>query len=317
MNIGIPYPLRVLCTALACLLSSGPHAAIGVETSFAELLADLHHAPSEVRVELAEIALDELALAYRDVADKARQDSRRQPDNRDLARWSRSVEALADEMDRLAGTVYSANTVDWLIGPDRSLTFHIDGRPVPVTGPRPNEQKQLERRILQRFCATHLCAASEFALFDNPAAALPTPAPRAAAPTWRFSQYAGPICETDSGLEFQFSSTADLQRKRLACAALVDELNGLVLRLAEAAARHVDIDWSELAVRPDTTGSSGGRHRVILNYHGDELQLALPHLAASPTLVTLLRPWLVAQVRGDDYPLIILNADILMPLALR
>ena len=113
MKTAFSHSIGALTLGMFSLLSGGLHAAIAANLSFTELLDNLRHAPQDVRIELAEIALDELALAYRDEADKARADSRQQPDNLDLARWSAAVEALANNLDRTARTTAYATSVDW------------------------------------------------------------------------------------------------------------------------------------------------------------------------------------------------------------
>jgi hypothetical protein len=267
---------------------------------------DLIDAPTPLRTDLARLAILEMATAYADAAARARRDLRRRPTDRDLRRWAAAVSDLAAEMMALADSIGLTRPVEIVILFDQSLYLVAAGQAVVINAPRPREQRALERRIIERYCALNMCDPERF----EQALPEPAPAPRAAMPRWQFTQGAGPVCETEDGLSFQFSTTEDLRRKRQACAQVVAELDRLAHALTREQANGTAIDWDALAIaRPSDTDSLAV---VNLNHHGGALRMDLPALAAGPEPFSSLRPWLAAKVRGTPYHLVVIHAEALM-----
>ena len=125
---------------------------------------------------------------------------------------------------------------------------------------------------------------------------------------WSFSQYAGPVCMTDDGLEFQFREMSGMKQKRAACSRVVAELYDLVYALARKRGQGNTVDWWALQISP-IAGSE--EHRVMLNTSA-EIRLSLPGLAASKDLLRIVRPWLAARVNGEEFHLVVLNAGDLL-----
>jgi hypothetical protein len=278
--------------------------------SLNRLAMSLAEAPGPLRTDLAYAAISELAAAYAREAESAQRDPRYRAGNRDLHRWARAVEHMASELATLAETVSLETSVDIRISPGNHLYLIVDGQPVLVDGPKPREQRDLEQRVIERFCSLNLCdqLIAEFATLSS------APGLRAAPPVWSFSQQAGPICATDDGLEFQFRDTQNLSEKREACAQVVAELNLLAAEIRGQQDLGVRVDWNTLSVR---RLPGPFPHRVVLNADGEHLQLSLPVLAAIPDIFALVRPWLAARVAGSHYHLVVINAErLLAPLAL-
>jgi hypothetical protein len=317
---GPPYlyidRVRTLCPGavasaiLALLLCCMPMRLTATETPgspLAQLVLALTDAPGVLRADLARSALLELSAAYTDEAERARSDLRRTPRNADLRRWLSAIERLAAEHASLAAAIEPTTPVDLRVGPDRTIQLNVAGNPVMLSGPRPSAQAALEQRVLDRYCNLHLC---------DPAAIAAVPASSRSAASfdpllqtdgeathWSFSP-AGPACATADGLEFQFENSDDLRRKRIACAALVAELNRLADALARQSAMGVALDWNALAI----AAQDEGHLRIVLNDGGADIVLRAPSLAVLPELLRILRPWLAARVQGQRYHLVVLNA---------
>lgn len=301
-------PVLVLVLGgLLCSLHAGAAAEPAGHPPLARLAARLADGPAPLRADLAGAAATELAAAYASEADRARAELRRRPGDRDLRRWMRAVEGLAAEMAALAARVTPLTPVDVRVGPDGGVHLIIEGRPVLVNSPRPREQRALEGRVIERFCSLNLCTAD--LLEDVPPPTAETPSgPARAVPLWSFSRV-GPVCSTDNGLEFQFDSAADLRGKRIACAAVVTELEHLADAITHGLAEGARVDWNALVL---IATSDPDRQRLRLHRGGGELQVRAPALLAAPELFALSRSWLVARVRGERHHLVILHADRLM-----
>lgn len=297
-------------SGLLCTLPAGAAAKPASPPLLARLAAQLSDGPAPLRADLAGAAAVELAAVYGREAERARAELQRRPGDRSLRRWIHAVEDLAADMAALAARVTPLTPVEVRIGPDGGVHLIVEGRPVLVNSPRPHEQRALERRVIDRFCSLNLCTAD--LLEDALPAAVPS-APAAAAPLWSFSR-AGPVCATGNGLEFQFDSTADLHEKRIACAAVVAELEHLAEAVAHSIAAGVRIDWNALAL---IATSAPDRQRLRLNRAQDELQVRAPALLATPELFALSRSWLAARVGGERHHLVILHADRLMAVLTR
>ena len=278
--------------------------------SLNRLAMSLAEAPEPLRTDLAYAAISELAAAYAQEAERAQRDPRYRAGDRELRRWAAAVQRMASELATLAETVSVATPVEIRIGPGNHLYLIVEGRPVLLDGPRPGQQRDLEQRVVERFCSLNLCDQHMDAFASQSA----TPGLRDAPPVWSFSQRAGPSCVTADGLEFQFRDTQNLSAKRQACAQVVAELNLLASEIRGQQDLGVRIDWNALSIR---RLPGPFPHRVILNTEGQHLQLSLPALAANPDIFSLVRPWLAARVTGGDYHLVVINAERLLgPLGL-
>lgn len=312
--------LNVLASALALSFALGNLASLAHATPTAPVSSPLRHlaqelanAPSPLRADLAMIALEELAQAYHQEAQRARSDQARQPQDSGLRRWRMAVENLALELNQLAREITPYTPVQISVGADQSLALKIANRSVLLSNPRPREQVALEQRVLQRYCELNGCdpridagyiTTRPFATDAELSDQTTDSSLAGTTPQWRFNQHNGPICETEDGLEFQFRDLTGLSNKRLACKRIVSELRQLANAL-----QNQPIDWSALSIRG---ASQSALQRVVINYNGDELTLPLPALAASPQLFDMVHPWLAAQLRGQRYHLVIINAEWLM-----
>jgi len=285
----------------------------GISTAFEpyyldQLALGLKDAPGPVRADLAYAAISELAAAYAQESRLARQEMHNQPGQRKLRRWAVAVENLASELDELAQTVTTQSSVHIVFDPGNSLHLIVDDKPVVISGPRTEDQADLEKRIVSRFCSLHPCKQ----LIPEPllSDAEPVVSTRAIETHWSFSEDAGPTCSSDNGLVFQFDNTSDLRRKREACARVVAELHLLATEITRHHKNGTPVTWNAMQI---VTLPLGGGHEIQLNHNGDALNLYVPALAAAPDLFMLLRPWLVASVSGVHHRTIINEAENLLP----
>lgn len=309
------YCYRIQVLLLLCLtppviaIAFGPGAEKEMPAyHLAQLAQNLGDAPAPVRADLAYAAVSELAAAFAQESTLARQEMYRHPGQRKLQRWAVAVESLAFELDELAQTVTAQSSVQIGVGVGNSLYLVVDDQPVVVSGPRTEDQADLENRIVSRFCSLHPC--EQLITLPSPSRGEPLASIRTPETRWSFSAESGPICSTDDGLDFRFDNASDLRRKREACERVVDELHLLGAEIIERRKTGIRVDWDAMKI---VTLPLGGAHEIHLNTDGDVLNLYVPALAAAPELFTLLRPWLAANVSGVEHRVIITDAERLLP----
>jgi hypothetical protein len=309
---GVLVVCVLLCCALPGRLSAGSRLAAydsqaAVPADIDRLAARLQDAPEALRSDFALAVLAELILVYQQEAERARAEVRHGAADRDLLRWSRAVEGMVADLQRLVDQLSPETPV--LVSTLYADTVYliVDGNPVLLTGPRGGENAALERRVVQRFCSRNDCSE----LIDEEPAVKPAPVTTEEPPLWRFGDAAGPVCASGDGLELQFQNAFALQAKREACSRIVAELNTLASALNQKIAGGTPVDWSRLKIRP---ASGADVQRVDVNADGDYLLMSLPTLEASPELFRLVLPWLAAKVDGKHYTLVVLNTERLLML---
>jgi hypothetical protein len=272
-----------------------------------DLATGLADAPGPLRADFAHAALSELIQAYQRESHRARAEWQQGATDRELLRWSRAVDGLVADLQRLADNLTAETPVALRATDVGPVSLVVGGHPVLLSGPRSGEQPSLEQRVLQRFCSRNDCR--EWRRADSAAGTTPVVAVE---PTlWRFADAAGPVCATGDGLEFQFRSTVDLNAKREACGRVVAELNAMSYALQRKIDGGTPVDWNRLAIYP---ASGTPLQRVVLNADGDYLLLPAPALQHSRALFRLVLPWLAAKVAGKRYNLVVLNTERLLML---
>jgi hypothetical protein len=300
----MPRPLPIiflLASLLATPASAAPVRGLQPALRLTALATRLADGPPPLQADLARIALQTLSEVYAEEAQRAQQDLRNQRRDHDLPGWIAGVQRLAQEYAALAERITPDTPVRLSVGPDHSLHLVVDGQLVVVSSPRMNEQAAFEQDILRQFCTLNRCD-------DLVEAPVATAAPDTDTPLpvhWTFSDHAGPSCSSGDGLEFQFRNLRNLARKRTACASALVELHRLAAAIAHEISMGVHMDWEALAIysRPEPD-----QQKVVLNHDGESLQLSLPFLSVHPELLPLVIPWLDASVRGQHYPLVLINA---------
>ncbi|MGD8312975.1 MAG: hypothetical protein PVJ66_10300, partial [Gammaproteobacteria bacterium] len=298
---GVPGTLLLLCSLLPGLVQAVEREYSMEAVRLSSLARALVDAPAPMRADFAWIVIAEMASMYAEEAARARREPGKGGDRRGLLRWSGAVEAFADDLAALSNAIGSGTPVDISTGPDNTVYLYIEGRPVIVNSPRGGRQAEFERRVQESFCRLHPC---ESLVIETPTP-VPLPGARPSMTHWSFSQQAGPACVTDDGLEFQFRDMTNLRRNREICGQVIAELNALAGQIARQQSRGVRVDWNTLTIQP-LPGTA--QHRVLLNGSGNDIQMALPLLAARQDLFRIVRPWLAAKAGGDTYHLVVVNA---------
>ena len=265
--------------------------------------------PLPMRRDFAWLAMSEMANMYTREANRARLETRHTKRARDTARWAASVDTYAARIKAMADAITDATPVKISVGADGSVNLFVGGEPVIVTGVFTGQQAAYEQQVIAQFCVLYLCER----LLAGFALSVPDTTVMARKRTgntayWSFSQYAGPVCMTDDGLEFQFREMSGIRKKREVCSQIVAELYDLVYALVRKHKQGIMVDWNALEVNP-LAGSD--EHRVVLN-SSDNMRMYLPGLAASKDLFRLVRPWLAARAKGQKFHLVVLNAGHLM-----
>lgn len=265
--------------------------------------------PLPMRRDFAWLAITEMANMYTGEASRARLETRHTARARDTARWAAAVDAYAARMKILADSITPSTPVEIITGAGGGVNLYVGGEPVIVTGAFIGQQAAYEQRVIEKFCALYLCERLlvEFDL-SEPDTTVIAGKRRDNAAYWSFSQYAGPVCMTEDGLEFQFLEMSGIMQKRAVCSQIVAELYALVHALERKIKQGVMMDWGALEINP-IAGSAG--HQVLLNSHED-MRIPIPGLAASKDLFRIVRPWLAARVQGREFHLVVLNAGHLM-----
>jgi hypothetical protein len=265
--------------------------------------------PLPMRRDFSWLAITEMASMYTEEAERARLETRHTERARDAAKWAASVDSYAARMRAMADAITSATPIEIIIGTDKSINLYVAGEPVILTGAFSGQQDIYEQRVIEQFCVLYLCERllAELDLSVSEADVMVSKRASNAA-YWSFSQYAGPVCMTGDGLEFQFREMSGMHRMRAACNQIVAELYALVDVIGRSSNRGVPVEWGSVEIYPIADSEA---HRVVLNA-GDEARLPLPGLAASKELFRIVRPWLAARVQGKDFHLVVLNAGQLM-----
>jgi len=269
----------------------------------------IEDSPLPMRRDFAWLAMSEMANMYTEEANRARLETRHTARAGDTARWAASVDAYAARIKAMADSITDATPVEISIGAGGSVNLFVGGETVIVTGVFTGQQAAYEQQVIEQFCVLYLCELL-LAGFDLSVPDTTVMASKRTGNTayWSFSQYAGPVCMTDDGLEFQFREMSGIREKREVCSRIVAELYDLVYVLVRKYKQGVMVDWNALEVN-SMAGSD--EHRVVLN-SGDDIRMSLPALAASKELFRLVRPWLAARAKDQEFRLVVLNAEHLM-----
>jgi hypothetical protein len=271
----------------------------------------MQESPLPMRSDFAWLALTQMAEFYSEEATRARTETRNTARAGAVSQWAAAVDDYARKLAALAESITPETPINVSVGSDDNVQIYIGGQPVILTEAISGQQSVYEQRLLDRFCTLYICE-DLLPDLDTGGRAIPATVAATAETTayWSFSQHAGPVCMTDDGLEFQFQQLSGLNEKRAACSRVVAELGELARAIAREQQRGVRINWDVLQVLPAPADEP---QRVLLAARV-EIRLALPMLVDTPKLLKIVRPWLMARVRGEDYPLVVLNAGRLLGL---
>jgi hypothetical protein len=307
----------VLIVCLGLVLVSSPTQSLASTSKVmpavvVQLARELHDSPFPMRSDFAWLALTQMAEFYTGEAARARRELRHTSRAGDASSWAAAVEDYARKIAALANSITTETPIVINVDNTNNVFVYIDGQPVIITGAIGGQQSAYEQRVLERFCVLYVCEdllpELEYSERDLPAVVTDTDESTA---YWSFSQYTGPVCMTNDGLEFQFQQMSDMGEKRVACTRAVAELSELARAITLSIKQGVRVDWDALKI----LHAPGDEPQWVMLAARAEIRLPLPLLAENPELLGLVRPWLKARVRGDTYHLVVLHAERYLGLA--
>lgn len=244
------------------------------------------------RAEFARIALEEMAAAFQQEAERAletKPDPSKPVDkDHDPHKWAAGTNAFAGRLFALADAVSTGATVDINIEQEGTVILTVDGSAVIVSGPYIDKPQIIEKRITDRVCLDPGCQSLATADYGFGSGTI--------GGRWSFSDTNAPVFVANNGLNFLFEDKNNLAEKERACAELGAELDNVVQSIKNLLWQHQTVDWSALAVREDNMDATEQILRV--NKNGDFVKLSLPRLVKAPYVLQSAMPWVRSQVEG-------------------
>jgi hypothetical protein len=295
----------LLCTLFAAwpIAAQGDKEALTELTDFQQLALNLRRVPRAIRADFAAVAVAEAMALYR--LESARTQGAGKGSK--LAGWSRGVDGYVAQLSAFEAAITPHSQVNIQLGADSQVYLQTHGAVVILSSPRAHQQELLEQRITRHFCSQYPCDS----LIEGYTAASHNAVETL--PHWTFQISPIPSCSSGDGLELLFADNVDLLKKRDMCKQLFTDFARLAAGLATQAERGVVIDWGFFRVEAHP---GMALDRVTLNARGDVIELALPAVAASPSMVKRALPWLISKAENQPYcgiNLVITNAEALMP----
>ncbi|MCG8324750.1 MAG: hypothetical protein MI673_04470 [Thiotrichales bacterium] len=250
--------------------------------------------PRDRLIQFVRISLDAMAGLYHGEALEARRKSASDDRDRDkLIRWSRNSLAFANQLEALNKSVTRNSNVELYFESFGELYLLINGKPVLISSPVINQQKDLEQRIIERVCGKMQCDSTW----------LEPPEDEKIRSLWVYAQWEiedkqQHVFKTKSGLNFIFDDLQDKKRRQHVCLNIARDLNLVADTLLDAKEKGLFIDWGYmyLNVIPGTE-----KYELIINQFKDAIRLsltAIPYLNDYPQVAI---PWLQARIEFRDH----------------
>ncbi len=288
--------LAFFCGALHAELPP-PGAALRV-ASLAVLVDHLAGADPVERLRFAAIALDEHARAYEAELRAEAQDARPRSDPQSIRRWRAAAAASIAELREVGAALALSADVTIFVDPGATLRFILARRTVIVDAPRIADARELNERIVARYCRAAHCP-------DLIAPGRPgrDPSPEPVRATWSFAAGRPAVVETSTGLDFHFSDPSALATRRAEVTRLAGALQAAARELAWYRDRGAPIEWSVLHL---TRRAEDGAAVLVVNRAGDYLVLDLPPLTLPREP---LANWFRARLAGRTYHHVFASAE--------
>lgn len=268
--------------------------------SFARTVAELAAGPLEARAAFVDIAAAALAERVRVAAGGGRED----------AGWARGARGYAAQLDAAAAAARAGAPVH-LLAEAEGLRVVVGRRPARqfvLVPPRPQERAQLERTVLERWCARRGCGAGAktFAVaLDGVTATAPAIVelpPLAALPAPRPARADGVVRRLPDGPDGLVCGAPQGRHARLhagPCAAILAEVRSLAAALHARALAGSLLDWQVLTAATWRDRAQG----LVVNVNGDTVAAATPLLARYRDVYDAALPWLRARLQGRVEPI--------------
>lgn len=248
-------------TASTGAAGSRPGARIQVEPPRLALLArHLEKLGVSATWDFASLTLDALLDAYRqELADAAREPASTPERRAKLARWRGATADLARQIQAARLRLLDGATFRVYADPQQQVLIIVDGRPIAVSGPRPDADRAIEERVIAQFCAYNDCSPLAAA---EPVAQPATDEPPAA---WILGERIPPTFEIYGVMRCEFTDIADRRRKAEACYRAAAEATELAAAIPRAQRQGYRIDWDWMVHTPSARASAG---QVVVNSDG-------------------------------------------------
>jgi hypothetical protein len=225
------------------------------------------------RWELANLTLEVMGEAYREALQASLDERPSRPARRvKLARWQEATADLIRSIDQWRQRLLIGGAFTIYADKQGQIIVTVDGEPLLLAGLTHNDERMLESRIVDRYCAFNDCPEPRDADTGHAAAALP-------AGDWLIHQDRRPSYRVGSLLHCRFDDLAERRRKASACRDIAQEILQLQRTLAAAGHHGAPVSWP-LVTQSRQTTSEG--LRLILNDQGTWLTVDLPRLAQLP-----------------------------------
>ncbi len=294
LRISVLQLLVVLLLPQAVVVFATPS-----DTQFDRLMTSLNTAPFEERQEFASLALSRLAEAYLTEAEQARSDSREERSGT-RQRWSSSVEHFVNRLLLLKSDIDMGLGVTFGTSSARDVVIEAGGQSVMLSYPRPREQLAFEQGLLESFCRSRACET----LSPSDVPRLPERPVVDVRPGWTFAT--DRIECRHRGLTLVFAEREYSDRLRQFCSKALREAEVLSSELRKLVQFGMVIEWDALAIRQT---ANPAEQVVELNSARDSIPLGLPTLLGYPKLLSLLQPWLQAQLEQQAITLSLKAVD--------
>ena len=266
-----------------------------------QLAGILNQQTPAVREDFARVAIEEVVMSLQLESELAQMENAQAGKDR---RWSAATRQFARQLALAADSLDTSTHIRLSVGMEHTVFIHLDDRLVVLSNPRAEEQTEMERRIIERFCSAQPCQ-QWLAPGTSPAQGPLTSRP----PVWTFADGGIYSCSNSEGLSLQFSVLQNMAANKQFCQQLFSELFTLASDLRDRLYNGEEIDWRHLHIE----SAPGDDHqRVVLNQQGEVIWLVLPTCAAQPRLFAALLPWLKDRVHGVGDALVVEGVEGLM-----
>ena len=270
----------------------------GSTERFLGLARRVQNSSFDEKAEFVRISLEEMAYAFSEEAEKAREEFEarlRNPnkkgdkdEEKDPRKWISATNSYAGRLQGLSESLTSDSYVDVRVSHEGAVILVVGGRNVIVSGPRIDRPEVLENRIIERVCVDTNCNQLESASL----------APAAFDPLggrWNFDDSSAPVFTTNNGLNFLFDDGGNLSGKERACVAVAQELDNIIQALKNMLWQNSAVDWDTIAILRDPNDTL---QKLRINRAGDFVRMQLPQLAQTPYVLQSAMPWVRSQVGG-------------------
>lgn len=287
---------------LACLsLAAYANEQIPTSSRLGQLALRINQQSAAVREDFARVAIEEVVISLQFESELAQLQAQSSSKNR---RWSAATRDYARQLAIIAKTLSENSQIRLSVGREQTVFIYLDDRMVVLSNPRAEEQTDMERRIIERFCSAQPCQEWQAAEVLTATAPL-TPRP----PVWTFGDGGNYSCSNGEGLILEFSDMLHMAEKKAFCQQLFSELYTLINALRARLYQGEKIDWNELQIQ----GVPGDDHqRVLLGTQAEVMWLVLPTCAAQPQVFARLQPWLKSRAHGTGSTLTIKHVEQLL-----